>query len=65
MAIPEIVYYIIGLVLCAFFALWKWNDLKYRRKGLPPGTMGLPFIGETSLFLNSPDFLKRRKALYA
>ncbi|KAF1889577.1 hypothetical protein Lal_00024904 [Lupinus albus] len=64
MAIPEIVYYIIGLVLCAFFTLWKWNDLKYRRKGLPPGTMGLPFIGETSLFLNSPDFLKRRKALY-
>ncbi|OIW02192.1 hypothetical protein TanjilG_02416 [Lupinus angustifolius] len=64
MAIPEIVYYVFGLVLCAFFALWKWNDLKYRRKGLPPGTMGLPFIGETSLFLKGPDFMKLRRSMY-
>ncbi|CAL0318185.1 unnamed protein product [Lupinus luteus] len=64
MAIPETVYYVIGLVFCAFYALLKWNDLKYRRKGLPPGTMGLPFIGETSLFLKGPDFMKLRKSMY-
>ncbi|KAJ8760646.1 hypothetical protein K2173_015313 [Erythroxylum novogranatense] len=57
-----------GLVsgLCVFFALiLKWNDMRYRRKGLPPGTMGWPVFGETIEFLRyGPDFMKRRRARY-
>ncbi|KAM4110458.1 hypothetical protein ACB094_03G196900 [Castanea mollissima] len=56
-----------GLILafCISFALLKWSDLKYRRKGLPPGTMGWPIFGETVDFLKyGPDFMKKKRAKF-
>uniref|UniRef100_A0A7N2LAK8 Cytochrome P450 n=1 Tax=Quercus lobata TaxID=97700 RepID=A0A7N2LAK8_QUELO len=56
-----------GLILafCISFALLKWNDLKYRRKRLPRGTMGWPLFGETVDFLKyGPDFMKKQSAKY-
>lgn len=41
------------LVLCFCSALLRWNEVSYRKKGLPPGTMGWPLFGETTEFLNS------------
>ncbi|KAK9104369.1 hypothetical protein Scep_021213 [Stephania cephalantha] len=48
----------------AFTALlMRWNAMKYRQKGLPPGTMGLPVIGETREFLKQgPNFMRRQRA---
>ncbi|KAJ4710723.1 Cytochrome P450 [Melia azedarach] len=47
------------------FALLKWNEIRYRRKGLPPGTMGWPVFGETTEFLkHGPNFMKNQKARY-
>ncbi|KAK9113650.1 hypothetical protein Syun_020447 [Stephania yunnanensis] len=50
----------------AFTALlMRWNAMKYRQKGLPPGTMGLPVIGETLEFLKQgPNFMRRQRARY-
>lgn len=63
MSIPEIVYYGLALAFCALLVLLKWNDLRYRRKGVPPGTMGWPLFGETSGFLQQgPDFMKANRA---
>ncbi|XP_075659319.1 cytochrome P450 85A1-like [Castanea sativa] len=56
-----------GLILafCISFALLKWSDIKYRRKGLPRGTMGWPLFGETLDFLKyGPDFMKKQSAKY-
>ncbi|KAG2376902.1 Cytochrome P450 [Vigna angularis] len=40
--------------------LLKWNSLRYSRKGMPPGSLGWPFVGETIKFLTQgPDFMKR------
>ncbi|KAI4358004.1 hypothetical protein L6164_001913 [Bauhinia variegata] len=65
MSIPAIVYYGLALVFCAFFALMKWNEIRYRRKGMPPGTMGWPIFGETAAFLKKgPDFMKNKRARY-
>ncbi|KAJ4841498.1 hypothetical protein Tsubulata_045623, partial [Turnera subulata] len=37
--------------------------IRYRRRGLPPGTMGWPLFGETAEFLkNGPDFMASKKA---
>ncbi|KAI5678872.1 hypothetical protein M9H77_09822 [Catharanthus roseus] len=48
-----------------FFSLLKWNERKYGRKGLPPGTMGWPIFGETLKFLKKgPDFMIRQQARY-
>lgn len=41
----------------------KWNELRYRGKSLPPGTMGFPFFGQTAEFLKQgPDFMKAQRA---
>ncbi|XP_020244260.1 cytochrome P450 85A-like [Asparagus officinalis] len=51
------------LIICS--ALLKWNELRYRRKGLPPGTMGWPLFGETTEFLKQgPSFMKNQRARY-
>ncbi|KAK4749195.1 hypothetical protein SAY87_026644 [Trapa incisa] len=51
--------------LCLSFVLLKWNELKYRKKGLPPGTMGWPVFGETTEFLRQgPNFMKNQRARY-
>lgn len=60
-----VVYYGLGLAFCAFFLLFKWNSLRYTRKGVPPGTMGWPIFGETSGFLKQgPKFMKAKRSRY-
>lgn len=59
---------VIGMVLglCILStALLKWNEVRYRKKGLPPGTMGWPIFGETTEFLKQgPDFMKNQRLRY-
>ncbi|KAJ7971111.1 Cytochrome P450 [Quillaja saponaria] len=53
------------LVLCICSALLRWNEVRYRKKGLPPGTMGWPIFGETTEFLKQgPNFMKNQRARY-
>ncbi|XP_059450334.1 cytochrome P450 85A isoform X2 [Corylus avellana] len=53
------------LVLCICSALLRWNEVRYRKKGLPPGTMGWPVFGETTEFLKQgPSFMKNQRARY-
>ncbi|CAN6470741.1 unnamed protein product [Victoria cruziana] len=55
----------IGGFICFCITLLKWNEVRYRRKGLPPGTMGWPVFGETTEFLKyGPDFMRRQRARY-
>lgn len=61
------VWVVVGVPLAAL--LWWWNDclyalpLRLRRGGsgakLPPGYMGLPFLGEMPAFLLYFKFLRR------
>ncbi|KAI0527200.1 hypothetical protein KFK09_002799 [Dendrobium nobile] len=51
------------LLLCC--GLLRWNEVRYRKKGLPPGTMGWPLFGETTEFLKQgPNFMKNQRARY-
>ncbi|KAK8567369.1 hypothetical protein V6N13_105341 [Hibiscus sabdariffa] len=57
---------LLALVFGLSLALSKWNEIRYStRKGLPPGTMGWPILGETAGFLKSgPSFMRKQRAKY-
>ncbi|KAE8673251.1 Cytochrome P450 85A1 [Hibiscus syriacus] len=61
-----IVACLLALGLCIGFAMLKWNEIRYsRRKGLPPGSMGCPVLGQTTEFLKyGPSFMKKQRAKY-
>ncbi|XP_034699985.1 cytochrome P450 85A1-like [Vitis riparia] len=66
MEVVGMVGLVLGVGICVGLALlMKWNAMRYRRKGLPPGSMGLPFFGETAKFLTQgPTFVKMQRARY-
>ncbi|KAG8659652.1 cytochrome P450 85A [Manihot esculenta] len=65
MAVFMVVLVIFLLLLCISSALLRWNEVRYRKKGLPPGTMGWPVFGETTEFLKQgPNFIKNQRARY-
>nr|DAD36679.1 TPA_asm: hypothetical protein HUJ06_007320 [Nelumbo nucifera] len=54
---------VLGLCICT--TLLRWNEVRYRKKGLPPGTMGWPVVGETTEFLKQgPSFMRNQRARY-
>ncbi|KAK4347817.1 hypothetical protein RND71_034156 [Anisodus tanguticus] len=61
-----LVVFVVTFGLCILStALFRWNDIVYSKKGLPPGTMGLPIFGETTQFLKQgPSFMKNQRARY-
>ncbi|CAO2817303.1 unnamed protein product [Amaranthus hypochondriacus] len=54
------------IVFCVILSLLlRLNVLRYRKKGLPPGTMGWPILGETSYFLKQgPNFMNNQRSRY-
>ncbi|CAN1794825.1 Cytochrome P450 85A1 [Linum perenne] len=55
---------ILAFIICIFL-LMKWNDIRYKKKGMPPGTLGFPFVGETTKFLRlGPQFMNTQKSRY-
>ncbi|XP_038718356.1 cytochrome P450 85A-like [Tripterygium wilfordii] len=55
--------WLLFICICVYFGLLKWNQIRYGRKGLPPGTMGLPIVGQNTSFLKyGPDFMKNQRA---
>nr|XP_043617992.1 cytochrome P450 85A1-like [Erigeron canadensis] len=60
------------LIIGGFLGVWllisyllNWNEMKYKKKGLPPGTMGWPLLGETTNFLKKgPSFMKNQRTRY-
>ncbi|KAF9591548.1 hypothetical protein IFM89_004602 [Coptis chinensis] len=56
---------VVVLGLCISTALLRWNEMRYRKKGLPPGTMGWPVFGETTEFLKQgPSYMKNQRARF-
>ncbi|XWS36847.1 hypothetical protein CRYUN_Cryun20dG0120900 [Craigia yunnanensis] len=65
MAVFLVILGLFVLALCICTALLRWNEMRYRKKGLPPGTMGWPVFGETTEFLKQgPNFMKNQRARY-
>ncbi|KAF3576756.1 hypothetical protein DY000_02033942 [Brassica cretica] len=51
------------VLLCS--ALLRWNEMRYNKANLPPGTMGWPIFGETTEFLKQgPDFMRNQRLRY-
>ncbi|KAE8673184.1 Cytochrome P450 85A1 [Hibiscus syriacus] len=60
-----ILWWFFVLVVSICTALLRWNELRYSKKGLPPGTMGWPIFGETTDFLKQgPNFMKNQRSRY-
>lgn len=56
---------VIVTVLCLCCGVLRWNEVRYRRKRLPPGTMGWPVVGETTEFLKQgPEFMRKKRGRY-
>ncbi|XP_010939208.1 cytochrome P450 85A1-like [Elaeis guineensis] len=65
MVVLEVVLGLAFGLLIIFGGLLRWNEVRYRKKGLPPGTMGWPVFGETTEFLKQgPNFMKNQRARY-
>ncbi|XP_057522094.1 cytochrome P450 85A1-like [Amaranthus tricolor] len=65
MAVFIVVFAIIFSLFCLSTGLLRWNELRYKKKGLPPGTMGWPIFGETTEFLKQgPNFMKNQRSRY-
>lgn len=65
MAVFIVVFAVIFSLFCFSSALLRWNELRYRKKGLPPGSMGWPIFGETTEFLKQgPNFIKNQRSRY-
>ncbi|OVA14584.1 Cytochrome P450 [Macleaya cordata] len=64
MVILVLVFYVLlGLFICN--VLLKWNEYRFNKKGLPPGTLGWPVFGETTEFLKKgPNFMKNQRDKY-
>ena len=66
MAVFIVVFAIIFSLFCLSTGLLRWNELRYKKKGLPPGTMGWPIFGETTEFLKQgPNFMKNQRSRLA
>lgn len=53
---------IVVVFLMGFVAVLRWNEVKYGKKGLPPGTMGWPALGETAVFFRQgTSFMQSRR----
>ncbi|KAK4271897.1 hypothetical protein QN277_020523 [Acacia crassicarpa] len=65
MAVFLVAIICVFLVLCFCSALLRLNEVRFSKKGLPPGTMGWPVFGETTEFLKQgPSFMKDQRARY-
>ncbi|KAJ8436028.1 hypothetical protein Cgig2_007686 [Carnegiea gigantea] len=65
MAVFAVVFAVALSLVCISATLLRWNELRYRKKGLPSGTMGWPVFGETTEFLkHGPNFIKNQRARY-
>ncbi|KAB2022363.1 hypothetical protein ES319_D07G204700v1 [Gossypium barbadense] len=65
MGVLMVIFGVFVMVLCMCTAVLRWNEMRYRKKGLPPGTMGWPVFGETTEFLKQgPNFMKNQRARY-
>ncbi|KAJ4873541.1 Cytochrome P450 85A2 [Raphanus sativus] len=65
MGIMMMTFGLLLIIVCVCSALLRWNQMRYSKKGLPPGTMGWPVFGETTEFLKQgPDFMKNQRLRY-
>ncbi|GAV87407.1 p450 domain-containing protein, partial [Cephalotus follicularis] len=65
MAIFMVLLGVVAFLLFLCSAMLRWNEVRYMKKGLPPGTMGWPIFGETTEFLKQgPNFMKNQSARY-
>ncbi|XP_073150685.1 cytochrome P450 85A1-like isoform X2 [Henckelia pumila] len=65
MAALEVFLVVIWGLCILSTALLRWNEVRYRKKELPPGIMGWPVFGETTEFLKQgPDFMRSKRSRY-